>query len=124
MSPASSGPTDEATLRQKLSDLLNQRFPSNPKTVSATLAQFDSDKTKQIVPDPRLRAALLALRGTVGDSAIAGALDGTYSTVKFGTPIGGEGTALRRLNSSQMVRRRSLSTIDTNTRTSGFLLLL
>jgi hypothetical protein len=38
--PASSGPTDEATLRQKLSDLLNQRFPSSPKTVRQALATF------------------------------------------------------------------------------------
>jgi hypothetical protein len=36
------------------------------------------------VPDPRLRAALLALKGTACEPAIAGTLDGTYSTVVFG----------------------------------------
>ena len=85
MSPASSGPTDEATPRSKLSDLLNQRFPNSPKTVNQALALFDSDKTKQIVPDPRVRAALVALKGAAGEPAIAGILDGTYSVVRFGT---------------------------------------
>lgn len=84
--PASSGPTDEATLRQKLSDLLNQRFPGSPKTVNQALAIFDSQSTKAIVPDPRLRAALVALKGTAGEAAIAGTLDGTYNTVRFGVP--------------------------------------
>lgn len=83
--PASSGPTDEATLKQQLSDLLNERFSGSPKSVKSALKVFDSQKTKAIVPDPRLRAALVALKGTAGEAAIAGTLDGTYSTVRFGT---------------------------------------
>ena len=63
---------------------MNQRFLSNHKTVQQALATFDSDKTKQIVPDPRLRAALVALKGTAGETSIAGVLDGTYSSAKFG----------------------------------------
>jgi hypothetical protein len=84
--PDASGPTDEATLRQQLSDLLNERFSSSPKKVNQALAIFDSEETKEIVPDPRLRAALVALKGTAGEAAIAGTLDGTYSTLQFGTP--------------------------------------
>jgi hypothetical protein len=84
LQPASSGPTYEATLRQKLSDLLNQRFPNSSDTVSKALTMFDSQSTKAIVPDPRLRAALVALKGTVGEPAINGVLN-SFSTVHFGT---------------------------------------
>jgi hypothetical protein len=85
--PDPSGPSDEATLRGQLSDLLEQRFPSSPKKVKQALALFDSEETKQIVPDPRLRAGLIALKGTAGEPAIAGVLDGTYSVVRFGTDV-------------------------------------
>jgi hypothetical protein len=84
--PDSSGPTDEATLRGLLSDLLEQRFSNSPKKVNKALAIFDSEETKAIVPDPRLRAALVSLKGTAGEAAIAGTLDGTYSSLQFGTP--------------------------------------
>jgi hypothetical protein len=84
--PASSGPTGEATLKQKLRDLLNQRFPGSPKKVNQALAIFDSEDTKAKVPDPRLRAALVALKGTAGEPAIAGVLDGTYESVHLASP--------------------------------------
>lgn len=84
MVPASSGPTDEATLRGLLSNLLNDRFPSSPKTVNQALAVFDSQSAKTVVPDPRLRAALVALKGTTGEPAIAGVL-GNFSAVRFGS---------------------------------------
>jgi hypothetical protein len=84
--PDPSGPTDEATLRQQLSDLLEQRYPTSTKNVKKALTIFDDADTKAIVPDPRLRAALVALKGTAGEPAIIGVLDGTYGRVYFGTP--------------------------------------
>lgn len=88
LAPAASGPTDEATLRGQLTSLLKERFgfktKAQKKKVKSALALFDSASTKRMVPDPRLRAALVALKGTAGESAIAGVLNGTYSTVRFG----------------------------------------
>lgn len=85
--PASSGPIDEATLRAQLTSLLKERFgfrtKAQKKKVKKALAQFNGADTKAIVPDPRLRAALISLKGTAGEPAIAGVLDGTYSTVRF-----------------------------------------
>lgn len=84
MVPASDGPTDEATLRQNLSNLLNERFGSGSKQAKQGLSVFDAASTKRIVPDSRLRAALAALKGTAGEAGIAGVLDGTYGSVRFG----------------------------------------
>lgn len=80
------GPTanDEATLRGQLRSLLVKRFGSGSTQVSQGLAKFDAASTKAIVPHPRLRAALVALKGTVGDAAINGTLNGTYGSVSFG----------------------------------------
>jgi hypothetical protein len=41
--------------------------------------------TKSIVPSARLRATLVSLKGTVGEPAINGSLDGTYGNIYFGT---------------------------------------
>ena len=84
-SPPTSGPSDEATLRQQLGDLLEQRFPNNPKTVRHALALFDSSETKQKVSDPRLRAAVVGLKGTAGEPGMQGLLNGAFSTVRFVT---------------------------------------
>lgn len=83
VSPAS-GPTDEVTLRQQLNSLLVGRFGAASPRVAEGLSIFDADSAKQIVPDPRLRAALVSLIGTIGEPAINGTLDGTYSTARFG----------------------------------------
>src|SRR5215207_2695173 len=81
--PASTGPTEEATLKGLLSDLLTLRFPNSPKTVNQGLAKFDSQSTKAIVSDPRLRAALVSLKATAGEPAINGVLT-KFSQVRFG----------------------------------------
>jgi hypothetical protein len=85
--PAGQTANDEATLRKQLKALLVKRFGSGSSQVSQGLAKFDAASTKRIVPHPRLRAALVALKGTVGNPAINGVLDGTYGKVVFGTPL-------------------------------------
>ena len=86
MEPAGTTANDEATLRGQLKALLEERFGIGSTKVNQGLATFDAASTKEIVPHPRLRAALVSLKGTVGEPAIAGALDQTYSAVRFGTP--------------------------------------
>jgi len=86
MVPAWPTANDEATLRQQLKGLLVKRFGSGSTKVSQGLALFDAASTKQIVPHPRLRAALVLLKGTAGEPAINGLLNGLYSSVDFGTP--------------------------------------
>lgn len=85
MVPAAQAPSGEAVMKSQLRVLLMKRFgPGSPK-VKQTLAIYDAASTKEIIPEPRLRAALLSLTGTAGESAIQGTLDGTYSRVYFGT---------------------------------------
>lgn len=84
--PTAEGPADEATLRQQLNSLLVKRFGAGSPRVAEGLAIFDATSTKQIVPDPRLRAVLASLLGTAGEPSIDGTLDGTYDIVRFGTP--------------------------------------
>jgi len=73
-------------MRNQLKALLVKRFGSGSTQVSQGLAKFDAASTKQIVPAPRLRAALVSLKGTVGEPGINGVLSGTYGRVYFGTP--------------------------------------
>jgi hypothetical protein len=90
--PAEDAPTDEQSLKNQLKSLLERRFGLGNSRVNETLAIFDASEAKAIVPDPRLRAALVALNGTAEEPAIAGALDGTYSAVRF-ADIPGTGKA-------------------------------
>lgn len=83
MVPAGQTANDEATLRKQLKALLVKRFGTGSTQVGQGLAKFDAASTKKIVPHPRLRAALVALKGTVGDAVINGALNGTYGSVAF-----------------------------------------
>lgn len=81
--PDAEGPTDEATLRQQLNSLLVRRFGAASPRVAEGLSIFDAASTKQIVSDPRLRAALVSLLGTIGEPAINGTLDGSYAEARF-----------------------------------------
>jgi hypothetical protein len=86
MVPAAQNPSGETVMRNKLKAVLEKRFGVGSTQVSEGLATYDSASTKSIVPSPRLRATLVSLKGTVGEPAINGALDGTYGKIYFGTP--------------------------------------
>jgi hypothetical protein len=86
MVPAAQNPSGENAMRNKLKSLLEKRFGVGSTQVSQGLATYDATSTKAIVPSPRLRATLVSLKGTVGEPAIKGALDGTYGKIYFGTP--------------------------------------
>jgi hypothetical protein len=70
------GPNETAA-RQLLSDYLADEFPHSPHARAAALAIYDSPVAKQKVPAPSARAALAALRGTIGEPAIAHILTDT-----------------------------------------------
>lgn len=80
LAPPSSGPTGEAEIRALLSSSLKERLgyrtKAQKKKVKKALATFDSANTKQVISDPRLRAALVSLTGTLGEPAIAGMTGG------------------------------------------------
>ena len=86
MVPAAQNPSGETVMRNKLKGLLERRFGVGTTQVSEGLATYDSASTKSIVPSARLRATLVSLKGTVGEPAIMGALDGTYGKIYFGPP--------------------------------------
>ncbi len=86
MVPAAQNPSGEMAMRDKLKALLVKRFGSGSKQVSQGLAKYDAAATKEIVSSPRLRAALVALKGTIGEPAINGVLT-KFGQVRFGDTI-------------------------------------
>jgi hypothetical protein len=84
--PAPPHPINELQLRGEVLVTLIKRFRGNLIAVAQGMAIYDDPKMKRIVADPRLRAALAMLKGTVGEGAIDGIKSGVYSQVLFGTP--------------------------------------
>jgi hypothetical protein len=64
------GAVDEAAVRAELEDRLWQRGIFSDEQIDGVLAQFDSARAKQKVPNPRVRAGLLMLWGTSAEFAI------------------------------------------------------
>lgn len=93
--PAAERQFTEQSIRAELQSLLEQRFGASDARVNEALAVFDDNDTKQIVSDPRLRAGLVSLKGTVGAPAINSILKDSFTDVKFasfadiGMPVDG-----------------------------------
>jgi len=66
------------------STLLKRNYDS--KSASKIVAQLDDPKLTAIIPDPRIRAGLLSLNGTIGSASIDAIKNGDFSSVNFGTP--------------------------------------
>jgi hypothetical protein len=66
--PTPGVPHDEATLRAQLASFLSKRLSA--ARVRAALAVFGRGDVRAKVPDPTLRAALVGLTGTLGESEI------------------------------------------------------
>jgi hypothetical protein len=77
---------DEAASRALLAATLRERPGLTPETASATAALFDDPTLQRLVPPPPLRAALLLLRGTAGEAAIAAVTSGAFASVGFAAP--------------------------------------
>lgn len=81
--PAAEAPSSERAMKKQLGALMKKRFGKKSKKVKKALALFSSSKAKAKVSDPRLRAALVSLKGTVGEPGISGVLGGPFSGVRF-----------------------------------------
>ena len=79
--PAPQTANDETTLRNELRALLEKRFGTGASQVNEALTLFDGSQAKEKVPHPRLRASFLSLKGTVGEPAIDGVLNGPFDSV-------------------------------------------
>lgn len=62
-------PTEQET-RDALRALLERRFPCAPERVQEAMSTYGNPIALEKLPDPALRAALVALTGTVGEPAI------------------------------------------------------
>jgi hypothetical protein len=65
MQPSSAPDLTQAQARSRLKSYLEKQFPNDPAKVNAGLAQFDSQQTRQLIPDPTLRTAFVGMRGTL-----------------------------------------------------------
>jgi hypothetical protein len=92
MKPAPTKSVSESQLKSQLCQTLLERLDGDCYTAKQTVNLMSDSKLKKVVPDARLRAGLLSLKGTAGQSAIDAIRDGAYSSVKFGTPPSGSNT--------------------------------
>lgn len=88
MAPAPDSETSEQEIKDTLLKVLTNRFKGDADKAKKAAAVFDSNELKQIIPNARLRAALVNLRGTTGRSAIDVYTGNTYSSVDFSNEIG------------------------------------
>ncbi len=65
MHPASGSQLTEAQARSKLKAYLQDQFPGDNTKVNAALALFDGQKAKSLIAKPTLRAAFVAMKGTL-----------------------------------------------------------
>jgi hypothetical protein len=87
VAPTAPGPgLDEAGSRTMLQETLRARPALSPEVTVATAALFDDPTLRRLIPAPTLRAALLLLRGTAGDAAIAAITGGMFAGVAFAAP--------------------------------------
>jgi len=92
-SKTASGPVlTEAQTRNRLKNYLQQQFPNDPTKIDAALALFDAQHTKDVIPAPTLRAALVGMKGRRHggslrlrgvDRPLAGRRDGRRLWVRF-----------------------------------------
>lgn len=85
-SPMELAPVTEANedkIKASLLETLTKRFRGDADKAKKAMKVFDDKDLKEIMPDPKLRAALVNLRGTTGRSAIDVIRNGTYPSVRF-----------------------------------------
>lgn len=83
MVPAAPNDISETELKGQLTSMFAQRFNNDSTKINAAMALYDDPTIKKAAPDPRLRASLVALKGTPGEAAIGAVKSGTVSQVRF-----------------------------------------
>lgn len=87
LQPASPRSFSDSQLRSMLNTTFTNRFDGKTTQVNQAMNLYNDATLKQIVPDPRLRTALVSLKGTAGESAIDAVRSGVYQSVRFGEPL-------------------------------------
>lgn len=87
MAPAPAKTMTDIQVKAELTKTFNKRFNNNSQQVQQAVALMDDPALKAVVPDPRLRGAIVNLKGTAGEGAIQAYRNGTYGAVKFGTNL-------------------------------------
>jgi hypothetical protein len=82
MQPAAAKPVNEAQIRGQLISTLASRL-RNCKDIQAGMELYNDPAITSVVSDPRLRAALISLKGTAGEAAIDSIKNGTFKDIRF-----------------------------------------
>jgi hypothetical protein len=90
--PAAANNVTTAQLKSQLGSTLLKRLNGDSWTTQQTVNKMDDAALTQTVPNPRLRAALLSLKGTVGQASIDTITSGTFQSIQFGTTPSGANT--------------------------------
>lgn len=83
LQPAGRAPTTETEVRRDLRRILSDRFPGDPVARDEAVSVYDDPRLVEIVPDPRLRAGVVAMRGTLAEPALGAILEGDVSAIRF-----------------------------------------
>jgi hypothetical protein len=106
--PAGPRPWTEDGLRDELFLIFRRRFPTDESAVCASLALFDDPLLRNYVPDPRLRAAFVVLKGTLAEGAIDAIRSGIFDSVSFALlPDDITAFSVRFANGSQIIQLHS-----------------
>lgn len=90
--PAAANNVTTAQLKSQLGSTLLKRLDGDSWTTQQTVNKMDDAALTQTIPNPRLRAALLSLKGTVGQASIDAVTGGTFQSIQFGTTPSGANT--------------------------------
>ncbi len=86
--PLAPAPAKTATVSQmkgELTKIFNKRFNGNSAKVKSAVALMDDPTLKKVAPDPKIRAAIVNLKGTMGEPALQSYQRGDFDSVKFAT---------------------------------------
>lgn len=89
MTPASADTLTESTARTALETFLAKRI-TNTDTLQQALSKFDDTTLIAKMPNPTLRAGLISLTGTLGESGINAILRGPFGPLTFGPVTTGD----------------------------------
>jgi hypothetical protein len=81
--PAAAPGPDAAAVRRVLETTLMRRLGGNDARIPAALGAFDTGALTRAIPSPSLRAALLLLRGTAGDTVVEAFATGALAALDF-----------------------------------------
>ena len=85
MDPAPGPKPTLSQVKSQLGSFLKERFGSNQSEIDKALDTFNSSKGKSLIPDPTLRAAFAAMRGTTFQPTIDYFLNsGNFTGMQFG----------------------------------------